>query len=233
MQLSKAPRNAYMPVVVPEDGSLTDSKYFGTPWLSEDETWPTREGLPRLFVLQLNSGQLPDEAARLLPKNSLLQLFYDLSGDFPEDPSELALVRVISPSANAQALAQPNIPGEWPKPEWQPLTIKAWEARQDEYWNADGDYNEDDADEEWQKNEDADCLQGDKLLGHQFAAQGFQEALDSKGRPMTYLYQLDAGCFFDGPTLPAHAPSLFAGDGTGHIFISEDGLEAKFIWTCG
>ena len=50
---------------------------------------------------------------------------------------------------------------------------------------------------------------------------------------MICLYQLDAGCFFGEEDFPAHAPELFAGEGTGHIFISEDGREAKFLWTCG
>jgi len=71
------------------------------------------------------------------------------------------------------------------------------------------------------------------LLGHPFSAQGLPKPKDSKKKKMICLYQLDAGCFFGEEDFPAHAPELFAGEGTGHIFISEDGREAKFLWTCG
>ena len=79
-----------------------------------------------------------------------------------------------------------------------------------------------------------DCYQGDKLGGWPSWTQGVETPVDRNGEPMEFVYQLDAGCFFDGRRFPAHAPAMFAGDGTGHIFVSKtDPNELKFVWACG
>jgi len=125
MKKDKSPRSAYKPIVSPGDASLASSKYFGTPWMAAGENWPTRDGQPLLFVLQLSANQLPEEAAKLLPKDALIQLFYNAGGEYPDsdDASEMALARIVDTSGPAQTLVQPTIPGEWPSAQWRPLTI--------------------------------------------------------------------------------------------------------------
>lgn len=45
--------------------------------------------------------------------------------------------------------------------------------------------------------------------------------------------QIDMGNYFDGPAHPSCAPSLFAIEGTGHLFVSDSGPgEFTFLWSC-
>ena len=63
----------------PQIGGCTDpfcSKYFGYPWLYQDEEWSEILGLPAEFVLQLNITTLPTKISKKLGGKGLLQFSF-------------------------------------------------------------------------------------------------------------------------------------------------------------
>jgi len=76
---------------------MRSSKLGGRPDLPPDLTWPTNEGRPLDFLLQINLGELQEHDSRhLLPASGLLTFLYDLD-DQPwcYDPKDLDGFRVI------------------------------------------------------------------------------------------------------------------------------------------
>lgn len=235
----------WIPQVEQTTGSATASKYFGDPWLAKEENWPEILGVPARFILQLEVSTLPEPIATLLGKKGLVQLFYHSQEDvWPQDNdlSKLALARLVYPSqvAGSSRPAPKSIPH---KKEWSPKVIQQWQA------GSSLDYpRHDDADDLglYEKMEalaveydiyvdDFEYVpaQGDKLGGWPFWYQQAERPLDRQGAVMLPFYQLDMGSYFDGIALPAHAPELFAAEGTGHLFVSEhDPRELVFLWAC-
>jgi len=76
--LEQHARPAWLPAVRDGDGSLTASKFAGTPWLAAGEPWPACGacGRPMQLFLQLNLDDLPDPGLRARFGDGLLQLFY-------------------------------------------------------------------------------------------------------------------------------------------------------------
>lgn len=227
----------YKPIVVEgEDTKEPVSKYFGSPWLSEGEEWPELHGTKLTFVLQLDVATLPPVQAAMFGGTGLVQLFYETTGAGEWDDS--ALVRLVHPRGASSAARECN-PGPEENPDWKHKVITSWEedvdyARFEHFMNLVGkDLGRDPMVREYQCI-DEDCLQGDKLGGWPFWSQGVWPPEDKNGKPMLPVMQLDAGCFYNGRQFPAHAPELFASDGTGHIFVSAtDPPELKFKWDCG
>ena len=70
-----------------DDESLTRSHFGGAPDLPPDMPWPSVEGEPLTFVVQLDLAALAEfEAASELPREGLLSFFYaPLPPDAPPD----------------------------------------------------------------------------------------------------------------------------------------------------
>jgi len=244
----KLVKTAYKPILSKtaiEQKEELLSKYFGTVWMNKDEKWPCLdddEKIPALCVLQLNISTLPDEYKNKLGGSGLLQFFYQYNGGRYGSDS---LVRKITNFENGSFVSQPLESGI---DKYKEKTIVEWKAtkdyphQQDVYEGDDVekilDGEEYDLDELIELTEEYDCIQGDKLGGWPFYSQG----VENLG---TFIFQIDAGCFYDGKKFPANAKELFAGDGTGHIFIEEfEWLEDSekldkeeniyvFNWACG
>ena len=73
-------RSAWKPIVKKTNGSITDSKFSGTPYIKEEEGHPRclNCGKPLQLFVQLNLDQLP-EAVRREDGSGMLQLFYCIS----------------------------------------------------------------------------------------------------------------------------------------------------------
>jgi uncharacterized protein YwqG len=98
-------RKAFAPEVYDEEGSITDSKYGGLPYLHNNEEWPICESCnePLSLIVQINMEYIPKEIKNYIEIDSgLIQLFYCTNEDIecgccPQEPNEekIQLVRFI------------------------------------------------------------------------------------------------------------------------------------------
>ncbi len=108
---------------VADDIALTDSKFGGTPYVAENDSYPmTAEGNPLMLLAQINFAQVheqvQDSVSEPLPKNGLLQIFinsrddlFGLDFDNPYPNNDNYQVRFITdfsakPLANVAELAK-------------------------------------------------------------------------------------------------------------------------------
>ena len=92
--LQKYKRNAYIPVVEDDDGSLLDSKFGGTPYMRKEDKWPICGcGYPTEFGVQINLDTLPFNNGEF--GTGILQ-FWKCPLDCDSNDSEM--VRVIVPN---------------------------------------------------------------------------------------------------------------------------------------
>lgn len=232
---------AYEPILIGKKQQLENelvSKYFGTAWLNNDEEWPCLDDsgkIPSICVLQLNISTLPEEYKVKLGGEGLLQFFFQYeNGSWSED----SLVRKITDFSNGRFVEQPIESGVG---QYTEKTIIDWKPSKDyPHFEEFSDFGENKKIQSILKKHDVDeitelleekyqCIQGDKLGGWPFYTQGIENFGD-------FIFQIDAGCFFDGKKFPANAEGLFASDGTGHIFINEsDDHDGEFVfnWACG
>lgn len=220
------------PIVEKKKGDLDSSKYFGMPWLSKNEDWPEIGGFPALFVMQLNIASLPQEMSKKLGGKGLIQFFYQPDLESEADYDENHLIRIVDNTQPSREIEQPLVI-DYPM-EGESIhekVIVSWKEHVD-YPHSE-DYNDLNIDENTQTSlmEDDDtpfAIQGDKLGGWPFWTQA--GGIDPSS---LIVFQLDAGCFFDGKYFSAHAPNLFASDGTGHIIVShENPKDIRFVWDC-
>ena len=220
--INKIEKTCWKPEISPTQANDTNdiiaSKYFGNPWLAQNETWPEINNEAALFVLQLDIATLPKEVAKNLGNKGLLQFFFSREGGWgDEDYYRLRIIHPDANSANGSTQAQPDMDSfDFPEDRTQKI-ISSWteykEMPHGEEFEYDMDMDSDDDDE----SEDYPYM-GDKLGGWAYWTQANDTPNDSRGNPMIMVYQLDAGCFFGNEkNFPAHAPTLFAGDGTGHM----------------
>lgn len=231
-------KSCWCPEVSVAQGNLDilTSKYFGNPWLAEDEAWPMIKDEPAIFILQLEIKTLPEQISKLLGGEGYLQFFYTSIAEY--DPGYDQLIRIVRPDGQGARLSQPEV--EYSEDRTQRI-ITSWTEHADLPRSEDYDDTIEEALDEIAEKYDVDsddltqeAYQGDKLAGWPFWTQGNETPTDSQGDEMMLVYQLDAGCFFDGQKFPAYAPCLFAGDGTGHIFVSKNNPnELYFCWACG
>jgi uncharacterized protein YwqG len=75
-------RLAWKPITQDGDSGLTSSKFAGTPWIAEDDTWPLCNSCqqPLQLFLQLNLAKLPQSLKGKFGEG-LLQLFYCIRGN--------------------------------------------------------------------------------------------------------------------------------------------------------
>lgn len=229
-QLSK---ECFKPIVEIDESNVeyNGSKYFGKVWLSNEEQWPTSEtGEYLIFVLQLDIATLPEEYKKKLGSKGLLQFFFDF--EYQGD----TLTRIVYPDQNGCYHEQPfnnnsytdyYIEGKKP----QQKIIKSWESYQDFPHNEEelsDDLHE--LYEELMESEEQlelSAFDGDKLGGYALWAQAGYSSEN-------LLFQLGAGgSFSNARDFNAHAPSLFASDGTAHIFYDKDDKSFEFDWACG
>lgn len=253
---------AAYPIVEAATQDYIGSKYFGHPWMGSDEEWPEKDGIPLDFILQLDIATLPEEIARLLGGKGLLQFFYgeDSRIEFTDDISDRSFLRIVYPEEKEGGPVAPPVAGDpyliaerkcHYSSSKECLAITGWEDFQDVPHYLDFADDEEGAlypgaieeevariarkhrIDESQVEEAIECVQGDKLGGYPHWTQGIEIPLCSLGEYMVSIYQIDAGDFFEGPCVPAHAPELFASRGTGHIFVSRHNhQELKFVWAC-
>lgn len=217
-QINKAKNNSFQ-------AEPTSSKYFGNPWLYENEEWPLIDGNPAIFVIQLNIATLPKEMSEKLGGKGLLQFFYETNA------YDTSIVRIVDTTKPGKVLVQPKVQGyKIPKEK----IIIDWKEYMDyphpENLEEQTGYKELNDLVEGNNLYFDDLIphayQGDKLGGWPFWTQA---GSDTDG----YVYQIDAGSFYSGLKVPTHAPKLFASDGTGHIFINTSSNNGDFFWDCG
>lgn len=231
-ELNKIQKECFKPIVQTNDKNLnySGSKYFGNTWLSNDEQWPKNsQGNYLIFILQLDIATLPEKYKKELGETGLFQLFFDYEYDGE------TLMRIVHPDNSGSYQVQPlnnnkqnnyYINNKTPKQK----IIESWKSFKDlPHYEEDLDDDLMDLCEEIRENDEDDkvcAIQGDKLGGYAFWT---QEGNSSDG----LIYQLDAGCFYDGKHFKAHAPNLFASDGTAHIFYDKETKSFYFDWACG
>lgn len=101
----KNTKPCWIPEVCEGDGGLKDSKFCGTPWIDEDNGWPSCNFCMKQmqFFLQLNLDNLPSELNQKFG-SGLLQLFYctreNCQGEGGWEPFEdsISCVRIINPT---------------------------------------------------------------------------------------------------------------------------------------
>lgn len=231
--IKKLSKECFKPIVEIDENNLEycGSKYFGKAWLSKEEKWPTNEkGDYLTFVLQLDIATLPEPYKKQLGKIGLVQLFFDI-----EYEGE-TLTQIVYPDNNGSYHEQPlnnsdstdyYIEGEKPKQK----IIKSWESYQDFPHNEEQlSDNVQELYEELMKSEDQldlSAIDGDKLGGYALWTQAGYSSED-------LVFQFGAGALVDNKqTFESHAPNLFAGDGTAHIFYDKEDKSFEFNWACG
>lgn len=137
----KHKRNAWKPLVREGEGSLTTSKFAGTPWLEKNESWPRCLNCkqPIQFLLQLNLGELPKG---INYGKGLLQLFYcnnqnpncsiDCEAWMPFAKSTIA--RIVQPEGRAKNIQVPRFLKPFPA-----KTIYDWQILDDYPYGEDYD----------------------------------------------------------------------------------------------
>jgi hypothetical protein len=66
---------------------ITSSRYYGEPWLPDAMEWPSIDGVPLAFALQINVGELPERARAVVGGEGLVALFM-VPDDVPTTPDE-------------------------------------------------------------------------------------------------------------------------------------------------
>lgn len=224
-------RKAWIPIVEESDGEPAASKFSGTPFLAQSETWPDCPncGKPMQLFLQLNLDELPEPVSNEFGKG-LLQMFYctsvnplcedDCEAYFPFAKS--VLLRIIQLTGNAGEMETPEIAGRFP-----PKLIIGW-TEVDDYPNYEeiakqGVELTDEEGDEWIKQEFPRA--GDKLGGWPHWIQGV-EYPDCRtcGERMRLVFQIDS---------EVNLPYMFGDVGCGHITqcrTHKDQL--TFGWAC-
>jgi hypothetical protein len=232
-------RTAWMPVVVREETAHPVSKYFGAPWMDDDEEWPRIAGHDALFVLQLDVASLPARYSRLLGGRGLIQFFWvdpetEVAGA-GRDQDAMSIVRFVRPHLRNGR----NRIGPVPWYARKPKVVVGWEAHRDMPHSVELEAMGIGPDEissiaarhgVREKSVVVPPLRGDKLGGWPSWSKGDDRPTYRSGKGSS-LYQIDSGAVFGDGCLPTHAPGLFATNGTGHVFLGRHGEEPLlFRW---
>lgn len=236
--LQKFKKTCFKPIVEIniKDLEYAGSKYFGKTWLSNNESWPVDSyGNYLTFVLQLDIKSLPEPYKKRLGKTGLFQLFVNGQDD------DETLMRIVYPDNSGSYHEQPvnsdnfqNYTMNGKKP--QQKIITSWEAF-DDYPHIEETFEGklqdlwEEIQELWNDKQEGEIFkklqtfQGDKLGGY---AHWAQAGSSSDG----LLFQLNA---YNGKlnTEHAHAPCLFASDGTELVFYDKEDKSFYFDWACG
>lgn len=242
----KVQRAAWKPMTNDEDGPVAASKFAGTPWLAQDETWPACGNChaPMPLLLQLNLNAFPTTAAKAYG-SGLLQVFYCTECSDYEPFSPAHLVRIVTPHGEPQhALPQEVIDTFPPKTivEWQEFVDSPDGEEHEELgliytydWDAKPSLTRiecpelslmiDDIEDENMAESISEAASGDKLGGWPNWVQGIEypDCPTCQSR-MGLLFQLDS---------EDNLPIMFGDVGTGHITQCPTHKEiVAFGWAC-
>lgn len=224
-------RITWKPQIAKGDGTLDDSKFSGTPYLAEHETWPVCQncGEPMSLFLQLNLNSLPE------PLNDefgsgLLQLFYctndergcEFECETYSPFSQAKLVRIIEPDGTAQSPEMPEAALKFP-----PKLIIGWEEH-DDYpnWEEGREQGISLTDDDWERLDQQGFPQaGDKLGGWPYWVQGIEYPdCPICHQRMRFVFQIDSN---------AHLAFEFGDSGCGHITqCPTHPDQVAFAWAC-
>ncbi len=227
-ELGPYKRKAWKPVTIAGDGSLTSSKFAGTPLLAQNEQWPRCANCnkPMQLFLQLNMADIPEEARKEFGEG-ILQFFYCTSQVPPceiEFPfSRSTLLRMLP--ANQQVSDTMPQTGDLVDP-FPPRLITDWQILEDfPNWEEGGDLGIVLEDSEWDRLSDDIALPGDKLAGWPDWVQGIEyPSCPVCGQTMSLLFQIDS---------EDNLPFMFGDSGCGHITQCKDHKDQlAFGWAC-
>lgn len=234
-KLQSFEKPAWKPIVEDTDGSLTASKFSGTPWLAQPEDWPTCSNCkqPMQLFVQLNLSELPEPLQNHFG-TGLIQLFYctsteplcedDCEAYFPFSAS--VVVRLVAPESGKNEIVIPDIVNYFPArqiigweacaPEW-PM----WEEAEDGLTEAGVTLSA----EEMEFLDDCRPELGDKVGGWPHWIQGVEYPnCPLCDTTMHYVFQIDSD---------DHLPHRFGDSGCGHITqCPEHKEQLAFGWAC-
>lgn len=224
-------RKAWKPIVADGDGSLLNSKFAGTPFISQDEEYPLCLNCdkPMQLFLQLNLIELPVAALDQFGQG-LLQLFYctnekplcevECSAFFPFAKSVLA--RIIKPEDIVPPFKKPSFGGKFP-----PKLITDWEETDDYFnWEEGESLGIELAESVWEEvNEAGYPRGGDKLFGYPMWIQGIEYPdCPTCGEQMRLVFQIDS---------EDNLPFMFGDVGCAHLTQCKTHKEQlTFGWAC-
>lgn len=240
-------RDAYIPIaaVCPADEEGTQSRYFGRPWLNEDNEWPERDGKPMNFVMQMDVSTLPGKP---LGDDGLLVFFH--AQDYSDDMSEVFIVDTTMSGGLRDAPEGVHVNQALKLVDWKTMPDVLWG---DDTWDLEGaeafegfgDYFDDTigeylgADGKTYKEHEGVKLgilpslhtfECDKVAGQPRWEQGNETPEDDDGNEMQYILQVGhEGIVGDYEKTSIEWPTW----GRGHLFFSEATGTFKYVWACG
>lgn len=169
-------RNAWYPIVEDVDGDLLSSKFGGTPYLKEGESWPICQNCnePLLLFAQINYETAPEKYKGIVKQgDGILQVFYctnDCDCECCGDEELYTLVRFI-PNVEI-VLHNQEIKIPFKSEEYFTNKIVGWEERVNyPGWEELDDLGITLTEEEENILSEINSLTGDKLLGYGFWVQ--------------------------------------------------------------
>jgi len=244
-------RPAFVPEVAGTPSPGAESRYFGDPWMPDGMAWPLHNGKPMRFVLQLDTASLPEVPAAALVGKGLL-LFFHGEG-WSEDGRE-SLVALVDPTLPGGLRPPPKGVAENPA-----LAITGWREVADHPWGdslatipggehaeaalyhfhsetvgmamcEDGGERREREIVEGRLRPIAHCFECDKIGGWPRWEQGDETPKDSRDKPMEFLFQVGyCGLLLDDAFRDRIDWPTW---GRGHIFVSRETGELRYIWAC-
>jgi hypothetical protein len=238
-------REANIPIVAvcTSDEEGAQSRYFGRPWLNDDNVWPERDGKPLKFVMQMDVSTFPGKP---LGDNGLL-VFFHLDTD--TDMSDAFIVDTTMPGSLRDAPEGVHVNPALKIVDWKSVPDVLWgddrmdldgveefEGIEDYFGDTIGEYIGSDG-EAYNEHEGVKLgilpglhtFECDKVGGQPRWEQGNETPEDEDGNPMTYILQLGhKGVVGDYDQTSIDFPIW----GRGHLFYSKETGEFKFPWAC-
>lgn len=238
-------RDAHIPIaaVCPADEEGTQSRYFGRPWLNEDNEWPERDGKPMNFVMQMDVATLPGKP---LGDNGLLVFFHAVEYN-DDDMSEIFIVDTSMPGGLREApegvhvnpalklvdwKTMPDV--LWGDDTWDLEGAEAFEGFGDYFGDTIGEYVGNDG-KTYNEHEGVKLgilpglhtFECDKVGGQPRWEQGNETPEDNDGNEMQYILQVGhKGVVGDYNKDSVEWPTW----GRGHLFFSEKSCAFKYVW---
>lgn len=239
-------RDAHIPIAAycSADEEGTQSRYFGRPWLNEENEWPERDGEPMNFVMQMDVATIPGMP---LGEDGLLVFFH--AEEYSDDMSEAFIVDTSMPGGLREAPEGIHVNPALKIVNWRTMPDvlwgdDAWELDDTDQFDAFGDYFGDTIGEylgndgkTYQEHEGVKLgilpalhtFECDKVGGQPRWEQGNETPEDDDGNKMQYILQVGhEGIVGDYDKNTIKWPTW----GRGHLFFSEATGTFKYVWAC-